>query len=127
MEHKGEGSSTPDMVSYLGTLTPKTYIKLWNDRKAQRDAERAKDGDAVHRGVNLSAEEVAFVRGLEDQIREPIFTVADDRSNYIVIENQHVTTLRLFNADVRKNMPATISSLKNLQEFRQLVLLSQNP
>ena len=118
IEKKGEGSITNDMLSYLDSYDNKAYIKIWSARKEQRDAERIKDGDSAHRGVTLSAEEVGFIRQLENQIREPIFTIADDRSNYIVIEDGHVTKLRLFNADVRKFLPNTISNLKKLQEFR---------
>jgi len=89
VEQKGEGSTTADMQSYLGTYTSKAYIKLWNDRKVQRDAERANDGDSAHRGVNLASEEVAFIRALENQIREPVCSVADDRSNNVIIEGQN--------------------------------------
>ena len=78
---EGAGKVTEDMTSYLGELSPKTYLQMWSAQKETRDKQRAEDGDAAHRGIPLAAEEVAFLRATEDLIREPIFTVRDDRGN----------------------------------------------
>jgi hypothetical protein len=115
---EGAGKVTEDMTSYLGELSPKTYLQLWTAQKEQRDTQRAADGDAAHRGIALDAGEVEFLRAAEDLIREPIFTVRDDRGNYVVIKDGHVEKLRFFNADIRKNLPETISNLTALKEFR---------
>ena len=115
---EGAGKVTEDMTAYLGELSSKTYLAMWTAQKAERDAQRAADGDTAHRGVALDAGEVAFLRAAENQIREPIFTVRDDRGNYVVIKDGHVEKIRFFNADLRKNMPDTISNLTKLKEFR---------
>lgn len=115
---EGAGKVTPDMTSYLGELSPKTYLQLWTAQKEQRESQRAADGDAAHRGIALDASEVKFLRTAEDLIREPIFTVRDDRANYVVIKDGHVEKLRFLNADLRKNLPESISNLKKLKEFR---------
>lgn len=115
---EGAGKVTEDMTSYLGELSPKTYLKLWADQKEKRDAERAADGDATHRGIPLDASEVVFLRATEDIIREPIFTVRDDRGNYVIIKDGHIEKVRFLNADIRNNLPETISNLTQMKEFR---------
>ena len=115
---EGAGKVTEDMTSYLGELSPKTYLQLWTAQKAERDAQRATDGDSAHRGIPLDPAEVTFLRAAEDVIREPIFTVRDDRGNYVVIKDGYVEKLRFLNADIRKNMPETISNLTKMKEFR---------
>lgn len=115
---EGAGKVTEDMTSYLGELSPKNYLQLWTSQKEQRETQRAADGDSAHRGIELEKSEIEFLRAVEDLIKEPIFTVRDDRANYVVIKDAHVEKIRFFNADIRKNLPDSISNLKQLKEFR---------
>jgi len=114
----GQGKVTDEMTSYLGNFSPKTYLKLWADQAEARTVERAKDGDSAHQGIALETGEVTFLRAVEDIIKEPIYTVRDDRGSYVVIKDGHVEKIRLFNAELRENMPETISNLTKLKEFR---------
>ncbi|MFW9924019.1 MAG: leucine-rich repeat domain-containing protein [Candidatus Thorarchaeota archaeon] len=119
LEMKGSGTVTDDMFSYLEAFSNSTdYIKLWNDGADKRKEEQATDGDSKYRGVELDASEVSFLRNLENILHEPIFTVADDRSNYVIIEDGHVTTLRLRNSHLTDNFPENINVLSKLQELR---------
>ncbi len=114
----GQGKVTDEMTSYLGNFSPKTYLKLWTDQNEARTAERAADGESAHRGIALETGEVTYLRAVEDIIKEPIYTVRDDRGNYAVIKDGHVEKIRFFNAEIRENMPETISNLTKLKEFR---------
>ncbi len=119
LDMKGSGTVTDDMSSYLEAFSASNdYIKLWNESADKRKEEQAKDGDSKHRGIDLTANEVSFLRNLENVIYEPIFTVGDDRSNYVIIEDGHVTTLRLRNSHLTDNFPEDINALTKLQELR---------
>jgi len=119
LEMKGSGTVTEDMSSYLGSFSVSNdYIKLWKDGAEKREEDQAKDGDTKHRGIELDSNEVAFIRKLEEIIYEPIFTVADDRGNYIFIEDGHATTLRLRNSNLTDNFPEDINVLSKLKELR---------
>lgn len=118
LDVSGSGHVTDDMLSYLDAPAGTSHVARWNTVKEARVAERERDGDAAHKGIPLPSGEVSFLRQMEDAMFEPIFTVADDRANYVVIEDGHVVKLRFFNADIRNNMPASISNLDHLREFR---------
>lgn len=115
---EGQGKATEEMSSYLGSYDTKAYIKNWNALEEKRLTQREEDGDTAHRGIPLPAEEVSFLREVEDLMQDPIFTVADDRGSYVVIDDGHVITLRLFNAVIKEKLPESITSLSRMKEFR---------
>ncbi|MHA1682662.1 MAG: leucine-rich repeat domain-containing protein [Promethearchaeota archaeon] len=93
------------------------YVKDWVAKAEEREAERGKEGVETHRGVALPAEEVKFLRDAEDLIFKKILTDVDEKASYVVVEGGHVVKLRFYNAELRKNLPGTISQLKHLREF----------
>ncbi len=113
----GEGSASAEMDSYLSSYDKKAYIKTWNAATETREAERAQDGANKHRGTDMDPQEIVFLRTLEDMIHEPIFTVGDDRGNFVIIQGGHIVKLRLRNTDLEENFPETISSLTKLKEL----------
>ena len=119
LEMKGSGTVTDDMSDYLESFSVSNdYIKLWNDNAEKRKEEQVNDGNSKHRGVELVVNEVSFLRNLENILYEPIFTVADDRSNYVIVEDGHTTTLRLRNSNLTDNFPEEINTLSKLKELR---------
>ncbi len=118
LDMEGGGKTSDDMMSYLGSYDSKSYIKVWNARKDEREASREKDGENNHRGIEIDPDELIFLRELEDVIHEPIFTVGDERGNFVILNNKRVVKLRLCNTDLRDNFPDSISSLTKLKELR---------
>lgn len=119
LDMRGSGTVSDDMTDYLEAFSNSTdYIKLWNEGAEKRREEQAADGESKHRGIELAVNEVAFLRNLENILYEPIFTVGDDRSNYVIIEDGHVTTLRLRNVHLTDNFPEDVNALTKLKELR---------
>ncbi|HUT81698.1 MAG TPA: hypothetical protein VMZ29_10900 [Candidatus Bathyarchaeia archaeon] len=95
-----------------------SYIKVWENDAEKRNEQRTNDGDSKHRGTELDPTEVSFLRALEDILYESISTVVGEQGNYVIVENGHVTTLRLRNSNLTDNFPVTINTLSKLKELR---------